>query len=163
MSEVTGAGLPDRLERTLAGLGEDFPHVAIIATDGDGRVRYWSRQASRLYGWRAEEALGRDILDLTPARQSQAEAAAAMRTLAAGDGWQGEMVLKGRDGRPFRAYVVNVPIATADGPLIVGASVLIDDCEALEQARAELEARLEAVAGPGIEGAADRAGTAARR
>ncbi len=37
---------------------------AVIATDLDGVVTYWNRCAERLYGWAAEEALGRSILEL---------------------------------------------------------------------------------------------------
>ena len=39
--------------------------AAIIATRPDGRIVYWNRFAEELYGWRAEEVIGRNILDIT--------------------------------------------------------------------------------------------------
>ena len=44
----------------LASLGQ-----AIIATDLEGVVVYWNGGAERLYGWTADEALGRNIGTLT--------------------------------------------------------------------------------------------------
>jgi PAS domain S-box-containing protein len=37
---------------------------AFVATDRDGRIITWNTAAERLFGWRATEALGRDIVDL---------------------------------------------------------------------------------------------------
>jgi PAS domain S-box-containing protein len=48
----------------------DSAGEAIIVTDVDGRVEYWNAQAERLYGWRAEEVLGRDIRDVTPVQSA---------------------------------------------------------------------------------------------
>ena len=38
---------------------------SVIATDLDGIVIYWNRFAEQLYGWSAEEAIGRQIIKLT--------------------------------------------------------------------------------------------------
>lgn len=43
---------------------EYSPHVAVQWFDQDGNVRYWNPASERLYGWRAEEAVGRNITDL---------------------------------------------------------------------------------------------------
>lgn len=50
-------------------------HDAIIATDDKLRITSWNRAAQELYGWTAEEVLGRSILEvtqseLTPAQRS---------------------------------------------------------------------------------------------
>jgi PAS domain S-box-containing protein len=43
---------------------------AFIAVAPDGRITDWNLQASQLFGWREEEAVGRNVLDLlTPAPQ----------------------------------------------------------------------------------------------
>ena len=39
---------------------------AVIATDLDGTVIYWGPGAEELYGWRAQEAQGRKIMDADP-------------------------------------------------------------------------------------------------
>ncbi len=36
----------------------------MIASDPQDRVTYWSRGAERLYGWSAEEALGKPVTDI---------------------------------------------------------------------------------------------------
>ena len=42
----------------------DEVQEAVIATDLSGRVLYWNRFAETLYGWSAEEAVGRDVMEL---------------------------------------------------------------------------------------------------
>jgi PAS domain S-box-containing protein len=49
---------------------------AVFAADLSGRVIYWNRLAENLYGWKAKEALGRNILELTPSDDSRLHAEA---------------------------------------------------------------------------------------
>lgn len=121
--EALGPGLilaiPPRLPAWLD------PAISVIATNTAGRVAYWGGAAPALYGWTAAEAVGRDIMDLTPALQSRAMASDIMRVLQSGAAWQGEITLRGRDGIPFLAFVADFPVGAlikGDG-LIVGASV----------------------------------------
>src|ERR1051326_8149597 len=39
---------------------------AVIATDLEGTITFWNRHAEVLYGWRADEVLGRSVLEITP-------------------------------------------------------------------------------------------------
>jgi PAS domain S-box-containing protein len=130
------------LQRRLDETSEAEPDMAIIATKADGQVAYWNRAAGILYGWRAEEALGRNILELTPAAQSRAEAAAIMQSLRAGAAWQGEIVVKGRDGRPFRAFVADFPLEADGGPVLLGVSVRAEDRRSLDRRQERVERRL---------------------
>ena len=41
----------------------DSVHQAVIASDLAGTVIYWNRFAETLYGWTADEALGRHVLE----------------------------------------------------------------------------------------------------
>ena len=59
----------------------DSVHEAVIATDPSGIVLYWNRFAEGLYGWMAEEAVGRNILELTPAEEVVGDAEAALARL----------------------------------------------------------------------------------
>ena len=63
----------------------DAVHEAVIGTDPTGIVLYWNRFAEGLYGWTAEEALGRSILDLTPAENVLRDAEAALARLRRGE------------------------------------------------------------------------------
>lgn len=116
-------GLPPELRAKLGDAPFAASGAAVIATTFDGTVVYWNEAAASLYGWRAEEAIGRNIVDVTPALQSRTEAAAIMARLQAGQPWEGEIILRRRNGAPFQAFVADVPIAHADGDIIVGASV----------------------------------------
>ncbi len=44
---------------------------AVIATDLKGTILYWNDFAEWLYGWTSAEALGANIIDLTPAAETR--------------------------------------------------------------------------------------------
>lgn len=88
----------------------DHGDVAVIATDARGVILYWSAAAESLYGWRADDALGRDILAVTPTRGSSEEAATIMEELRHGRLWTGMFILQQRDGTPIMVHVTDVPI-----------------------------------------------------
>lgn len=102
----------------LAALGQ-----AVIATDLDGVVVYWNAAAEELYGWPAEEALGRPIAALTVPQMSAQTAADIMTALRDGVPWSGGFHVRHRDGTVFPALVTDAGIYV-DGALvgIVGVS-----------------------------------------
>lgn len=97
---------------------------AVIATDPQGRVTYWNPAAEKLYGWTASEALGRNIVELTPADQSREQAAEIMERLVRGQSWSGEFLVQRKDGSKFPAFVSDSPVLDDDGNLmdIIGVS-----------------------------------------
>ena len=92
---------------------------AVIVTDTSGRVLRWSDSAASLYGWSATEAVGRNVLDLTPSEMSRALAEQIMTTLNEGSVWSGQFDVRARDGRSFTAYVTDVPLLD-DREVVVG-------------------------------------------
>src|SRR5205085_1940962 len=68
----------------------DTVEQAVIATDLEGHITYWNHFAERLYGWPAAEAVGRNVLEVTPEESEGAHAAEIMSKLAAGETWSGE-------------------------------------------------------------------------
>jgi PAS domain-containing protein len=42
---------------------------AAIATDLQGKIIYWNRAAEEMYGWSAEEVMGRPIIEVTPSEE----------------------------------------------------------------------------------------------
>jgi two-component system sensor histidine kinase/response regulator len=97
---------------------------AVIVTDLQGRVRLWNEAAEALYGWSADEVMGRPITEVTPSAASAAEAAEIMETLRAGASWSGVFEVARRDGSTFLAQVIDSPIYDEHGELsgIVGLS-----------------------------------------
>jgi PAS domain S-box-containing protein len=98
---------------------------SVIATDKEGRIISWNRFAESLYGWRAEEVVGRYVSEVTPSKTSQPVAAAIMKRLKSGESWSGEFEVQRRDGTTFPAYVIDSPILDEDGKImgIVGVSI----------------------------------------
>ena len=105
-------------DHQLAALGH-----AVITTDPDGVVVYWNPAAEELYGWTAEEAVGRDIATLSVPDMSQEIAADIMRALRERVAWSGGFAVRRKDGSLFPALVTDSGIYR-DGVLvgIVGVS-----------------------------------------
>jgi PAS domain S-box-containing protein len=69
---------------------------AVIATDAAGTVTYVNQAAENLYGWRAEEAEGLSILEVTVPQVSQTQATEIMTQLSRGESWSGEFLVQHR-------------------------------------------------------------------
>jgi PAS domain S-box-containing protein len=111
--------IPDLEPELLNALGD-----AVIATDLNGYIIFWNRAAEWLYGWTADEAVGRNILDVTPNKQSRALAAAIFDRLVKGESWSGEFETRHKDGHTLLVTVNDYPVRDHSGQLvaIVGVS-----------------------------------------
>ncbi|MGB7926374.1 MAG: CHASE domain-containing protein [Pyrinomonadaceae bacterium] len=121
----------------------DTVEQAVIATDLNGVVIYWNRFAETLYGWPAEKSVGRNIIEVTPAKASLEQAAEIMSQLKGGESWSGEILVQRRDGTSFPAMVTDSPIVDDQGRLIgiVGVSIDITERKRTEQALREADQR----------------------
>ena len=111
----------DRYFQLLAALGQ-----AVIVTDPHGVILQWSAAAKALYGWRADEVIGRNVLEVTPMDVSRAQGAEIMQTLARGELWSGEFQVRTRRGKPAMARVTDIPLLDETGAVagVVGVSAL---------------------------------------
>lgn len=102
----------------------DIPTLAVIATDPDGAVIYWSEGAAKLYGWTETEALGRNIVELTPSEHVRNHASKIMGELRRGHTWSGEFDVQDKSGTCFLANVTDIPVRGTNGELlgIIGVS-----------------------------------------
>ena len=97
--------------------------AAVIATDSSGTIVYWNDCAEGLYGWRADEAIGRNVVDVTPTRSSSDEAHRIMEELRQGHEWRGRFIVRRRDGTPLLADVTDVPVRESGAVIgIIGIS-----------------------------------------
>lgn len=103
----------------------DAVEQSVIATDLTGTIIFWNSFAEHLYGRTAAEALGANILDVTPSPVLREQADDILSRLQQGNSWAGEFQVQRRDGSLFPAMVTNSPIFNHKGELIgiVGVSV----------------------------------------
>ena len=113
---------------------------AVIATDLEGRITYWNRSAQDLYGFSAEETMGRFVVDVIPSEAYRERAEEIMLQLRAGRSWSGEFEVRRKDGTTFPAMVTDTPVRDEQGNLvgIIGISTDITERKLAEQ---EIERR----------------------
>ena len=75
----------------------DNAQDAIFVEDMDHRFLYWNRGAERLFGWAAQEIIGRRSEDVF--RHGRAEMLRALASVVAQGDWCGELTKRARDGR----------------------------------------------------------------
>ncbi len=147
---VAGSTLPPP-DRVL-----DAVPAAVATTDVGGVVLGWNRGAEQLYGWSAEEALGRGINELTLPHDWDPRA--VLSALADGRAWAGEFTARHRDGAAFRASVTTSPVRDDSGTVValVGVSTRVEDDDTTDHALRDLAAIVdsssESIVGVDVEG-----------
>ncbi len=124
---------------------------AIIAKDLKGRILSWNAGAERLFGYRADEIIGKPINLLIPPELREMEEE-ILKLLAAGERIeQFDTVRLTKDGRSVEVSVTASPIKDSQG-LIIGASKIARDVterkqaeEAVRRAKDEWERTFDSV------------------
>jgi len=78
----------------------DQAREAIVITNMDGQVIYWSAGAQRIYGWQSEEAAGKTVEELFPGEADMGRLRGARDITRAQGEWHGLMRLNDRLGKP---------------------------------------------------------------
>ena len=136
---------PVGLEAVLAAI-VDSSDDAIIGKTLDGQIRTWNAGAERVFGYTAEEAIGKSITILMPPDRIHEEAT-IVATLSRGeriDHYETERVTK--DGQRIHVSLSVSPIRDATG-VIVGAAKIARDVtlrKTLEAEREQLLAKEQA-------------------
>jgi diguanylate cyclase (GGDEF)-like protein/PAS domain S-box-containing protein len=116
---------------------------SVIALDVDGLVVYWNRAAEVMYGWSAEEAMGRRLKDMVvpDGLRGQAEEIAAQ--LREGKDWRGEFKVLRKDGTTFPVEAINSPVFGEDGVLtgVIGVLRDVTERKLVEEALRDAEER----------------------
>lgn len=115
----------------------------MVLADGRGKVLRVNAEFCRMFGYSAEEALGRCVDDLI-ARDSEHSAATTItEAVARGGKLTLETVRRRKDGSPVPVSLLALPVADADGVLVFGVYRDISDRrraeQALEASRSQLE------------------------
>jgi len=109
--------VPEHDDEALVLAALERSSAAVVVVDEDGIVRRWSAGAERVLGWAPGDALGRAWLDLgvLPDPMRRTQAAEVLQTVLAGSRWEGERVLRRRDGTSRRVHSVEEPLLGPDG------------------------------------------------
>jgi PAS domain S-box-containing protein len=99
---------------------------AVIATDPEGIVIFWNAFAENLYGWAAEEAVGKPIHELTPAPFLRDHGGEIGQRGSGGESWTGEYLVQGKTGKAFPALLTTAPVRDARGAVVGYVRVSID-------------------------------------
>jgi PAS domain S-box-containing protein len=111
---------------------------AIIGRDLDGTVTSWNRSAERMFGYAAEEMIGRPISLLFAPDHAGEEAAIAARLVEGERIDHFETVRIAKDGRVIDVSVTLSPVRDPAGT-IIGVSTIARDIGELKQVRRALE------------------------
>src|SRR4030095_6305248 len=90
-------------------------HSAVVKINHDGRITEWNKRAEELFGWKAEEIIGRRIVDtIIPPQYREAHEKGFRRFLETGEGpvlnKRIELTALSRDQREFAAELTIAPI-----------------------------------------------------
>jgi len=139
-TDVTERRLADEeLRRThelLASVVDASP-VAIIAADPQGRIVMWNPAAERMFGWRADEVLGRRV-PIIPPEHEAAAADLRERVLSGDSHLEIEAERQHRNGDRLTVSLSLAPWRDADGAVVGVLAALVDVADRVN-ARRELE------------------------
>jgi len=96
---------------------------AVIASDLNGKIIFWNKAAERIYGWKGYEVIGKDIVEITPAKQAKQQDQEIMDKLRSGETWRSEFTVQRKDGVEFPADVSLSHIYDPSGKLFGMVSV----------------------------------------
>jgi PAS domain S-box-containing protein len=131
-------GLPDSFATRLLASIVDSSDDAIVSKNLDGTVTSWNRAAERLFGYTAEEMIGRPISILAPPDRPN-EMAAILRRLSAGERIDHfETQRRRKDGSIVHISLTVSPLRDQTGE-IIGASKIARDISQQVEARERLE------------------------
>ncbi|GAC1530241.1 MAG: hypothetical protein NVS3B12_04550 [Acidimicrobiales bacterium] len=96
---------------------------AVVATDLDGRVTFWSAGAEQLYGYSADEAVGVMSRDLLMVQGSRSRP--HWQEVREGRPWSGELEVRTKAGAPFTVLLTLAPLRDDDGHIVgvIGTSI----------------------------------------
>jgi PAS domain S-box-containing protein len=114
---------------------------AIESVSLDGTILTWNQAAEDLYGYAAEEAIGRPLTLIVP-EEREGETARMLASVRAGDSLWFETVRRRKDGSLVEVAVDAAPIRTSDG-VVVGISKVTHDISERRRAEATLQEREE--------------------
>jgi diguanylate cyclase (GGDEF)-like protein/PAS domain S-box-containing protein len=149
---VQGAG-NERSERSARELVQvlEQSDEAVIVKDLNGVVTYWNREATSLYGFSAEEAIGQPLRKLHAAELSEADYGRLLERVRAGRPTTSTTERRKKSGEIIRVTLKTTPLLDEEGNLVGEITIARDVTamfqkeEALRRAEETLQVRMTAI------------------
>lgn len=116
---------------------------AVIGSDQNTIIKFWNSGAQNIFGWNAEEVLGRSGRELMRSEFTSTAREAVLQQLALTGNWKGEAIQYRKDGTPITVEVNSITLHDADGEIsgYVSVSRDITSRKHAEEALKESEAK----------------------
>jgi PAS domain S-box-containing protein len=111
----------------------DQIQAGIVVMNMERKVTQWNAYAEKLYGWKQEEVLGRELRDLLIMPPDLPQAKEVMEQVFREGYWEGEFTLQRKNGTTFPAYVIDTVIRDVKGAPIAVAGISMDISERNER------------------------------
>lgn len=113
--------LEDQLGHLLA--QPESTRDAIVAADAGYTMTVWNMAAEAMYGWKAEEVLGRNALEIMQTEFAEGDRLKMLKFITRTGGYRGDVTQVRKDGTRFPVRVSSIVLRDEQGQLIGYASL----------------------------------------
>ncbi|MDT7537275.1 MAG: hypothetical protein QOI82_860 [Actinomycetota bacterium] len=128
ITDVTARSEAETAAGSLSAAVEAIGEAVIVARP-DATIIYANPAAERLLGWRPDDLVGQNGVELLPSPDASERARQVHANLLAAKPQAGELRLTRRDGSRFPAHITGNPITDAAGELVAFVAVIRDHSE----------------------------------
>ncbi len=125
LHDVTARYAAKQEERFRAALLESIGQ-AVVVTDAAHRVVVFNGAAEALYGWSADDVIGRPVGEVIRVHDAAEAVTELLAAHDAGATWTGDLDLVRRDGSVFPALVTSTPVFDRSGHRVANIGVAAD-------------------------------------
>ena len=107
----------------------DAAGQAIVGTDRKGRILFWNKVATRMYGWTRDEVIGRFVQRIVPPIDSDPQMVEMSACIARGATWTGDLWTRCKDRTALEVFMTTTPVYDAAGAFVAVVGVSTDITE----------------------------------
>jgi PAS domain S-box-containing protein len=105
---------------------------AVISTDMDFSIKSWNRAAEHIYGWKEEDAIGKNVDDVTRTEYPDGNGEDIIKRIIEAGFWTGEVLQQRKDGKAINIQASMTIVKDANGDPVGAVSVNRDITQRLE-------------------------------
>jgi PAS domain S-box-containing protein len=109
----------------------DQVESAVVAESLEGEITYWNKAAEKLFGWKSNEVLGRNLVEVIRPSPLGDTSMPSLESIKQMGSWSGDVDLERRDSTRFPARVSVAEILGRDERPMAVAMVVVDLTERL--------------------------------